>query len=123
MAKRSGSKHNKKSKRNTTRREASKRNRTLSGGKDRGSPTKNPTSKASISRELFNELVERNRQRLRLERERLAQEHARLAQERARLAQEQERERLAQEQQRRNNIFGSQQLPQGQTALATLFGP
>lgn len=114
MAKRSGSKHNKKSKSNKIR-----RNRTLRGGKDRGSPTTRPTYRASISRELFNELVERNRQRLRLERERLVQEHARLAQERARLAQE----RLAQEQQRRNNIFGSQQLPQGQTALATLFGP
>lgn len=119
MAKRSGSKQNKTSKRNTTR-----RNRTLRGGKDRGSPTTRPTYRASISRELFNELVRRNIERLaRLERERLAQEHARLAQERARLAQERERERLAQEQQRRNNIFGSQQLPQGQTALATLFGP
>ena len=107
----------------TGKRNKIRRNRTLRGGKDRGSPTKNPTSKASISREFFDVLVERNRQRLRLERERLAQEHARLAQERARLAQEQERERLAQEQQRRNNIFGSQQLPQGQTALATLFGP
>jgi hypothetical protein len=50
--------------------------------------------------------------RLRQERERLAQEQARLAQ---------ERERLAQEQQQRNNIFGSQQLPQGQTALQTLM--
>lgn len=117
MAQRSKSKQNKTGKRNKIR-----RNRTLRGGKDRGSPTKDPTSKASISRERFNGLVEINRQRLRLERERLAQEHARLAQERARLAQERERERLAQEQQRRNNIFGSQQLPQGQTALGTLFG-
>jgi len=99
----------------TGKRNKIRRNRTLRGGKDRGSPTKDPTSKASISRERFNGLVEINRQRLRLERERLAQEHARLAQER-------ERERLAQEQQRRNNIFGSQQLPQGQTALGTLFG-
>lgn len=107
----------------TGKRNKIRRNRTLRGGKDRGSPTKDPTSKASISRERFNGLVEINRQRLRLERERLAQEHARLAQERARLAQERERARLAQEQQRRNNIFGSQQLPQGQTALATLFGP
>jgi hypothetical protein len=108
----------------TGKRNKIRRNRTLRGGKDRGSPTKDPTSKASISRERFNGLVEINRQRLRLERERLAQEHARLAQERerARLAQEQERERLAQERQRRNNIFGSQQLPQGQTALGTLFG-
>ncbi len=119
MAQRSKSKQNKTSKRNKIR-----RNRTLRGGKDRGSPTTRPTYRASISREHFNELVMRNIERLaRLERERLAQEHARLAQERARLAQERERERLAQEQQRRNNIFGSQQLPQGQTALATLFGP
>ena len=64
---------------------------------------------------------------MRLQRERLAQEQARLAQEQARIAQEQariaqERTRLAQEQQQqRNNIFGSQQLPQGQTALQTLM--
>ncbi len=76
-----------------------RRNRTLRGGKDRGSPTTRPTYRASISRELFNELVRRNIERL------------------ARL----EQERLAQERQRRNNIFGYQHLPTGQTALRALM--
>jgi len=91
-----------------------RRNRTLRGGKDRGSPTTRPTYRASISREHFNELVRRNIERLaRLERARLERERL----ERARL----ERERLAQEQQRRNNIFGYQHLPTGQTALGALM--
>ena len=77
-----------------------RRKRTLRGGKDRGSPTTRPTYRASISREHFNELVRRNIERLaRLEQERLA--------------------RL--ERQRRNNIFGYQHLPTGQTALRALM--
>lgn len=63
-SKRSKSKHNKTSKRNKIRRK-----RTLRGGKDRGSPTKNPTNRASISREHFNALVGRNIERMRLQQE------------------------------------------------------
>lgn len=113
MAKRSKSKQNKTSKRNTTRREASKHNRTLRGGL------------TGVTVDQLHAIVQRryNEKRARLERERLARERLeRLARERL------ERERalrkyLDEEDDLLNPRKRTENGSIKSTALATLFGP